>query len=362
MKWATRVNRLKKHVAMTDEKPLVVGVVFPAKKIARLQEVLDVNKDGVKFLLIDLEAAAPRGNSVSVSDLKAAAQRLTARYGPLDALLHKMAHDMVFAGLGDQDAANRVKIMQELERQNPSMRVVDPLDNVRLLTSRYEACQKLQEIEQTTDQTHKFKLPHSYIVENPEQFQKLLTEVDTGRVRLPLICKSVEACGTDRSHMMSVITKRDHLVNVEYPALYQEYVNHSSRLYKGYVLGDIIKVAERRSLPNLEAGNAQLVHFNTQESYPTSKDFHPHADDGILRDETVSRWTQEEIFAAVCAIGERLRKELKLTLFGFDVIVAKDDSQDLYVIDVNYFPSYRELDDLRVILTKHLKQQCGRQT
>lgn len=71
--------------------------------------------------------------------------------------------------------------------------------------------------------------------------------------------------------------------------------------------------------------------------------------------------TQEQIFTAVRAIGERLRDELKLTLFGFDVIVADDGTQDLYVIDVNYFPSYRELDDLSAILRKHMKQLCGRQ-
>ncbi|GMF28343.1 unnamed protein product [Phytophthora lilii] len=123
--------------------------------------------------------------------------------------------------------------------------------------------------------------------------------------------------------MMSVVTKREDLHYVEYPALYQH------------------------------------VHFNTQENYPTSKDFHPHADD-TSQEEIINGWTQEEIFTAVRAIGERLRDELKLTLFGFDVIVA-DDTQDLYVIDVNYFPSYRELDDLGTILRKHMKQLCDRQ-
>lgn len=115
--------------------------------------------------------------------------------------------------------------------------------------------------------------------------------------------------------MMSVITKREDLHYVEYPALYQvrvgvngsarrgivvvaytfggylllqEFINHSSRLFKGYVLGDIINVAERRSLPNLVAGAAQRVHFNTQENYPTSKDFHPHADDDASQDEVVN--------------------------------------------------------------------------
>ncbi|OWZ22485.1 hypothetical protein PHMEG_0002800 [Phytophthora megakarya] len=266
---------------------------------------------------------------------------------------------MVFAGLGDQDAANRVKLVQHFVRQNPSVRVVDPLDTVQLLNDRHEACKMLRAMELDAEQKPHFKVPPFHVVESPEQFQKLLEELDAGTTRLPLICKSVEACATDRSHMMSVITKRQDLHYVEYPALYQEFINHTSRLFKGYVLGDVINVAERRSLPNLVAGTAQHVHFNTQENYPTSKDFHPD-DDNTSTDE-IGGGTQEAIFVAVRAIGERLREKLKLTLFGFDVIVADDGTNDFYVIDVNYFPSYRELDGLSAILRKHVKKLCGRQ-
>ncbi|KAG6622025.1 inositol-tetrakisphosphate 1-kinase-like [Phytophthora cinnamomi] len=347
-----------------SSRPLVVGVIFPAKKIARLQEVLDEEADGVRFVLIDLEAATPAGGSATDAELQAAAERLAARYGPLDALLHKLAHDMVFAQLGDGAAADRVRLVQLVARRHPSLRVVDPIDSVRLLTDRHAACRMLRALQQEAERgrggVQRFKVPSFRVVESPQQFQALLAELDAGRTRLPLICKSVEACATDRSHIMSVVTKREDLHYVEYPALYQEFVNHSSRLFKGYVLGDIINVAERRSLPNLVAGTAQRVLFNTQENYPTSKDFHPHAD-ATSQDEAANGWTQEEIFTAVRAIGERLRDELKLTLFGFDVIVADDGSQDLYVIDVNYFPSYRELDDLSAILRKHVKKLCGRQ-
>ncbi|RLN60147.1 hypothetical protein BBJ29_003434 [Phytophthora kernoviae] len=360
---------------VVTHKPLVVGVIFPAKKIARLQEVLGNESDGVRFVLIDLQAATPPGASATDAELKAAATRLSSIYGPLDALLHKLAHDMVFAGLGDGDAAARVRLVQEFLRQNPSVQVVDPMDSVQLLTDRHAACQMLQTLEKAKEGEglQAFKVPTFQVVGSQEQFETLHKSLDEGETRLPLICKSVEACATDRSHMMSVITKREDLRYVEYPALYQveldmlvvvaaivgEFINHSSRLFKGYVLGDIINVAERRSLPNLVAGSAQHVHFNTQENYPTTKDFHPH-DNHTSQEDTINGRTQNDIFAAVRAIGKRLRDQLKLTLFGFDVIVA-DDTQDLYVIDVNYFPSYREMDDLSAILRQHMKHMCGRQ-
>lgn len=135
-------------------------------------------------------------------------------------------------------------------------------------------------------------------------------------------------------------------------------------------------VAERPSLPNLRAGAAQ-VHFDTQTPYPTAADFHPSSSEsdkdategGIATTTNTSSTTtaaapsssrsQDEIFAAVRAIGERIRNALGLSLFGFDVIVA-DATQELVVIDVNYFPSYKELDDFSGALRQHIKRQCAR--
>lgn len=345
---------------MSSNEPLVVGVIFPAKKIARLQEVLDEKDSEVRFVFIDLEAVTPAGESVTNGDLEAATDRFAALYGPLDVLLHKLAHDMVFVKLGDQKASYRIDLVQHFLRRNPSVRVVDPIESVRMLTDRHAACIMLQSMEQKSiEKIQRFKVPKFYEVTTSEQYQKLVGMLDAGHTRLPLICKSVEACATDRSHMMSVITRREDLHYVDYPMLYQEYINHSSRLFKGYVLGDTINVAERRSLPNLVTGLARQVHFDTQQNYPTSEDFHTQVDESAVQTGIDDGMTQQDIFAAVRAIGNRLRKELKLTLFGFDVIVA-DGGTDLYVIDVNYFPSYRELDDLSGILRNHIKQVCRR--
>jgi hypothetical protein len=179
---------------MSDAAPLVVGVIFPAKKIARLQEVLDEEADGVRFVLIDLEAAAE--GCTTEEELRKAATSLASRYGPLDALLHKLAHDMVFSELGDEAATAREKLVQSYLAQYPTVRVVDPLDSVRLLTDRHAACRMLRSLqEEQTLQLQLFKVPAFHVVENAAQFHQLMAELDAGRTRLPLICKSVEACG-----------------------------------------------------------------------------------------------------------------------------------------------------------------------
>uniref|UniRef100_K3WYF2 Inositol-tetrakisphosphate 1-kinase n=1 Tax=Globisporangium ultimum (strain ATCC 200006 / CBS 805.95 / DAOM BR144) TaxID=431595 RepID=K3WYF2_GLOUD len=346
-------------MAMTENAPLVVGVIFPAKKIDHLRDVLQETKDGVRFVLVDLYDAGVTS-----------AQSITEKYGAFDAILHKLAHEMVFARLGDTDAAKRLDIIQKYVLQNPCVKIIDPIESVLLLTNRHAACDMLVKLQhksanaknddaagsKTDTATISFCVPKFHVIETHEQFEALCRQVDAQETKLPLICKSVEACATDRSHMMSVITQRSDLQFVEYPALYQEFINHSGRLFKGYVLGDIINVAERRSLPNIHAG-ATHVHFNTQKQYPTADDFHPDATDSLIATADATHRDQSEIFAAVRVIGERIREELNLSLFGFDVIVS-DATQELYVIDVNYFPSYKELDDFSIVLRKHIKQRC----
>lgn len=123
-------------------------------------------------------------------------------------------------------------------------------------------------------------------------------------------------------------------------------------------------MAERQSLPNLAAGSAQRVHFDTQQKYPTAEDFHPEATLDVATTESVVEGdhqskTQEQIFEAVRAIGARFRDQLQLSLFGFDVIID-DKTGGFLVIDVNYFPSYKELDDFDHVLRRHIRQICER--
>lgn len=129
------------------------------------------------------------------------------------------------------------------------------------------------------------------------------------------------------------------------------------------MLGDLINVAERRSLPNLVAGSAQRVHFDTQQKYPTAEDFHPQTSEGGMTtsvvESTTGVKTQAQIFEAVRAIGARFRDELQLSLFGFDVIID-DKTGGFLVIDVNYFPSYKELEDFDQLLRQHICRLCGR--
>jgi inositol-1,3,4-trisphosphate 5/6-kinase/inositol-tetrakisphosphate 1-kinase len=57
-----------------------------------------------------------------------------------------------------------------------------------------------------------------------------------------------------------------------------------------------------------------------------------------------------------------IKEEFGLTLFGFDVIVPcnkGDNSEDMLIIDVNYFPSYKEVSDFPTKLRSYLRRRAG---
>lgn len=178
----------------TDE--VVVGVIFPAKKIDHLRNVLHEVKDGVRFVLIDLYDA-------SVTS----AESITEKYGKFDAILHKLAHEMVFSRLGDAGAAQRLDLMQQYVQRHPDVKVIDPITSVQLLTDRHAACEMLMGLQHQEKKREEeeesagsedavaFCVPKFHVIETREQFDALCRQVDAGEAKLPLICKSVEACG-----------------------------------------------------------------------------------------------------------------------------------------------------------------------
>lgn len=185
---------------MATDDDFTVGVIFPAKKIEHLRDVLDEARDGVRFVLVDLYD--PRVTS---------AQSLARVYGRLDALLHKLAHEMVFARLGDPAAAQRLALVHEFARQHPGVAVIDPIASVELLTDRHAACERLVQLQQqrrsklhdaplppTAVPIPEFSVPTFHVTREREHFDALCRAVDSGEIRLPLICKSVEACGASR--------------------------------------------------------------------------------------------------------------------------------------------------------------------
>ncbi|KAF0701417.1 Aste57867_8119 [Aphanomyces stellatus] len=313
---------------------LRVGVILPLKKTrnGRMQELLRSQELGIHFIHIDLETVQ------SVEDMVAAC-------GRLDAILHKLAHDMVFEPLGDATAAKNMRIMHEYMKQYPNVPLIDPLDNVRVLTNREAVCQMLTDVPRST-----FSIPLHAIVNSAESKAAFLARIKSGDFPLPVLAKSIEACGTDASHRMQVLSTTEDIQSMDpsVPILFQEFVNHGGRLFKGYVLGETILIAERNSLPDLHESTTIKVEFDTQRPFPTAAAF----DQAAVAQP--AQWTAP-LEAQIRDIGCAIQAQAKLTLFGYDVIVSSKTRQ-LMVVDVNYFPSYKELESFDPLLRQHIRK------
>lgn len=215
-------------------------------------------------------------------------------------------------------------------------------------------------------------------------------DVVEANLRYPLISKPLIAAGTSASHAMAVLLDASGLEQWQQGKkqhLCQEYYNHDEILYKVYVLGSHVSVHKRRSLPNLPRSpspsggspndhNLQapprrmsVVEFDSQRPYPRLSDFGFVSSKKRPRSESFAggpQVTQSSPVVVVTAdevapIVHAIKTAFGLNLFGFDVLVqsrSHDGSNPvLLVVDVNYFPSYKEVDNFPSLLAEYVSQR-----
>ena len=229
----------------------------------------------------------------------------------------------------------------------------------------------------------------------------------------PLIAKPLVAAGTVQSHKMIIIRRRDGMDKITIPCLLQEYVNHNEQLFKVYVLGDHVWVFARQSLPDLPHGEGStsdnmeyddsFLEFDSQKTYPSLSDFHINTTttttttstdydtkrsssdntssgkEPIIRNNTNHKNKESNCPFVIPdelkpdeirPIVEAIRNAFSIDLFGFDLLMTTELRQstttttennhrtkELLVVDVNYFPSYKEVNNFPFVLANYLLQK-----
>lgn len=244
-----------------------------------------------------------------------------------------------------------------------------------------------------------------YVIVNDTS--KIVEIFQSSELKFPVICKPLEACGTPTSHTMVVAVDLEGLLMVDYPTIIQEYKDHNMSFYKVYVIDEDVMVYQRPSLPNLQhlldkQKNSQFsgkqlksIVFDSRYAYPTEDKFfsaestHECTESllsGSMEDDSCPYVRRRKPSAADLsdpnpesyqgqfeAVAAALRQELGLTLFGFDCIIPSSESgtelnnniydirdpSDIIVIDVNFFPSYKEVEDFPIRLKRYLKHRAG---
>lgn len=264
----------------------------------------------------------------------------------VDILLHKATDEIISINMTDStEFANRITFtrgMQELKRymdHHADCCVIDPLDKIYPVLDRLKIQQILLRLEDlNATGRHIIRGPHFLKVDDysePDLNQRL----SEAKLSLPYIVKPQVACGVADAHSMAIVFKVEDFkdLKVPLPAVIQEYVDHSSTLYKFYVLGEKVFYAVKKSTPNVDIlmklfGNHGLkpLVFDSLKSLPTDKE-KVHSGDSIDH-------------GLVTDAAKWLARNLGLTIFGFDVVI-QEGSGDHVIVDVNYLPSFKEVPD-----------------
>jgi len=277
----------------------------------------------------------------------------------VDVILHKATDEIVsVAKVQASTPSDRIQYSDGIQRlqkyiaENPDKCVVDPINRLAPLLDRSATRTLLEDLEDVkVSERTVVRAPRSVEVKDLEE-PHLTQAISVG---FPTIVKTLMACGTSDAHTMAVVFKEEGYTNLQVPlpAVIQEYVDHGSCVYKFYVIGNKVFHSCRRSMPNaaslaVSAGNSTAgipaLVFDSLKSLPSSFE---EGENKPLPNSVVEGDGSLDV-EAVEAAAVWLRKKLGLTIIGFDIVVQVG-TKDHVMVDVNYFPSFKDVPDTEAI-------------
>jgi inositol-1,3,4-trisphosphate 5/6-kinase/inositol-tetrakisphosphate 1-kinase len=366
-------------VASTDTSSVWEGLRKTASKDRRLHQLTKNKRFRVSFVPLDLNYPLEEQHG-----------------GKFDAILHKLTEDILLSMPSDsgtrapipreeaaaktfkKEAMERLSHLELYQKECPSCCFVDPPEAVRRVLSRADISRTLsRNLKSVTTASGVAVTTPRFHIAGQAPDKAMDSHLDSLPFGFPIIAKPLTAAGTSESHKMMIVLNRNGLKKLSpRPTLLQEYANHGGMLFKVYALGDDVRVFQRPSLPDLPQGEYGLldssacthVEFDSQKPYPKLSDFgvreilnNKKRQLSHLSDETKLRKavTASEIRPVATAI----RDAFGLDLFGFDILVThRGGSMELLVVDINYFPSYKEVSNFPSLLAQYLTQRaiCSR--
>ncbi|KAI4989078.1 hypothetical protein ZWY2020_036395 [Hordeum vulgare] len=274
---------------------------------------------------------------------------LASQLKEVDIILHKMTDEIISIDpncsisfpRGISFSAGMSEVIRFME-EHPDFCIVDPFKNISPLLDRLQIQEILVRLQELGSEGRpKLRAPHSLKVINfnGSELQKQLAEAN---LSFPLIVKPQVACGVADAHNMALVFQIEEFSNlsVPLPAILQEYIDHGSKIFKFYVIGDKVFHAVKNSMPNANllkssSGDEPLT-FNSLKTLPVA-----------TKEQLLQNSVQDNKSLNIDVVEEaakRLKESLGLTIFGFDVVV-QEGSGDHVIVDLNYLPSFKEVPD-----------------
>ncbi|KAK7305724.1 hypothetical protein VNO77_43634 [Canavalia gladiata] len=273
---------------------------------------------------------------------------LSSQLKDVDIVLHKATDEILSIKDNKITFTQNMQALQSYLDQHQDCCVVDPFSSIYPLLDRLDMQQVLLGLaELNTEGGYLIRGANFLKVDNFDKsdFANGLAEAT---LSLPCIVKPKVACGVSDAHKMAIVFRVDDFKNlsVPLPAVIQEYVDHSSTLYKFYVLGEKTFYAVKKSIPNADVlkklsngDDLKPLVFDSLKSLPTADSI---KDSGASDH---SKTSNESIdLKLVTDAANWLRRRLHLTIFGFDVVI-QEGTHDHVIVDVNYLPSFKEVPD-----------------
>jgi hypothetical protein len=299
--------------------------------------------------------------------------------GKFHVILHKLTEEL--------DAhkclrgPTKLDLLETYIAEHPSTVVIDPLTSVRNVVNRKRTCLCLQAIQKRMAEACPFGQPAFVVVEESSLMSgpnHLDAEMRSHGLSFPVICKPLEACGTANSHSMVIVFSPEGFADVKPPMIVQQFVDHDATFLKVYVIDSEVMYSTRRSLPNyqdtknaLVTSGTYVIPFDSRCPFPTLSDCGkiPGLSDKLPNtgtgSETGTGWrASSDLHSRIECAAQCISHEFGLTLFGFDIILpstkeALDSETQMLVIDVNFFPSYKEVPDFPTKLRAYLRRAAG---
>ncbi|GAB2294211.1 hypothetical protein Dimus_028429 [Dionaea muscipula] len=277
---------------------------------------------------------------------------VTLQLKELDVVLHKATDEIISIDLSGSSGVSPkitystgLQELRSLVEQRSKPLVIDPFDNIYPVLDRLKIQHVLLGLKDLHLEGHsRIRGPYFMKVDEFNE-PNLIQQLSDSKLYFPNIVKPQVACGVSDAHSMAIVFRFDDYknLNVPLPAVIQEYVDHSSVLFKVYVLDERVFYAVKKSTPSADilmkssqANGLKPLTFDSLKSLPTVD-----RNNAATEADTGSHGFDLELVTAAAA---NLRKILDLTIFGFDVVV-QEGTGDHVIVDVNYLPSFKEVPD-----------------
>lgn len=280
-----------------------------------------------------IEAAAAEHNCV-VSKLQLDGDAPTPSLATTcDVLIVKATDDIVDAEqCGNAAAAARSARLAQLLAEAPNVVLVDAIATQRLVLTRSTLYETLARVSSLPTLADKLVQPRFVVLDAGATAED--TRLQLSVLRYPLLAKTDLACGTPESHHMIAAQAPEQLeswlaARSAHRLVVQEFVSHGAVVYKCFAIGERVGVVARPSLSAPSENRA--VAFDSQIALPGSGDEEKHNDD------------LDAAKRVACEVRAALAALCGFSVFGFDLLSIEGSGGRFAIVDVNYFPGFKEM-------------------